>query len=165
MNKQNEKALNHLLNRIWNKEFNLSFMDWPQSITPALNYATELKRSGEYEEALSTYLYCINECGFLATEVARCMAKILCAMNDYYEALLVLITCIPAETCSPRPSEQDTIILRDCIVAARKGDIIPLFRRMKIISGNPCYTLVKSNPELLQALDKAILLLETCKYL
>lgn len=165
MNKQNENKLNNLLNKVWNKKFKVIFMDWPPSITPALNYATELKRNGEYEEALSTYLYCINECGFLATEVARCMAKILCAMNDYYEALLVLITCIQTETCTPRPSESDTVLLRDCIVTAQAGNINPLFNRTKIISGNPCYTMVKSNAKLLQALDKAIVLLKTCKYL
>lgn len=140
-------------------------MDWPQSITPTLNYATDLKRNGNYEESLSTYLYCINECGFLSTEVARCMAKILCAMNDYYEALLVLITCINAENSNPRPSECDTVLLRDCLIAARNGNIKPLLNRTRSVSGNPYYTMVKPNAKLLESIDKAIHLLKTCNYL
>ena len=50
----------------------------------------------------------------------------------------------------PTSSAADFYELRDCMVEAAKGNLMPLFKRTKEVSGNDNYRNVKTNFEIIQ---------------
>lgn len=165
MNSENFENWHILITNIFEKKINIYFSEVPEKYGTILYDAVEAKRNGDYEKSFKLYLMIANDTFMLPTELCRGMAKVLCCMNEYNLALLLLYYSAISRWQDAgkmlTASAYDFLILFDCMKKAKANDMAPLFKRTKDVSGRSNYKNVKSNLEISADIEVASAFLDS----
>lgn len=119
-----------------------------------MKIATELKRTGKYDEALAIYIECIDKHGtIIPSDVVDSLVKVLYSTNDYGAALYLAFLCTVATMSDSTAEQRNTRLMNkiamDCAYLAKgisnaadgRPDLI--MKRTISVSGNAyyCFTL------------------------